>query len=180
MKFFRILFITSALIFNSCAEDLDFDQVNDYVLRPIYTSALTSFTLLPAQLFDSNGVQQNSITDITNFEVFTDDFVKDNIVKIDFYSEIKNDFDRAVTINIDFLDRNNNVVYSFTPIQVQSKELDFTYLEEIAIASNPTLSETFKIRVEAVLENTGTQMNPNSTEEFEFKSAITVYIEADF
>ena len=93
------------------------------------------------------------------------------------FLEIKNEFDRDVTINIDFLDDNDREIYTFSTINVRSGELNFTYLEEIEISQNPDIVNVTKVKIEASLENTGTQMNPNSTEEFEFKSSVTAYIQ---
>lgn len=179
MKYFKTVFLFFLLFMvNSCAEKLDFNQIDNFVLKPVYSASLTNLTLLPWQFFNTLGVQQSSIEDVSNFEVFQDPFIRNNVVKVDFYAAIKNDFDRAVTINIDFLDDNNNLVYRFNPIQVSSKDLNFTYLEEIDLTVNPSVRNTLKVRIEAELENTGTSMNPNSLEEFQLKSSVTVYIES--
>lgn len=180
MKSIRLAtIIFSIFILSSCAEKLDFDQVDDFVLKPVLTAPLTNFKLVPGQFFNVLGVQENRTEDITNFEVFNEKLIRDNVVKIDFIAEIKNDFDRDVTIDVDFLDENDNLVYNFTPIEVRSKDLNYRYSEEIEISSNPSIKDTFKVKIVAELENTGTQMNPNSLEEFEFKSAVTVYIESE-
>ena len=171
--------LLSLFILSSCAEKLDFNQIDNFVLKPVLTAPLTNFTLVPGQFFNVMGTQENRVEDITNFEVFDEKLIRDNVVKIDFIAEIKNDFDREVTIDVDFLDENNNLVYNFTPIQVASKDLNYRYSEEIEIASNPSIKNTFKVKIVAELENTGTQINPNSLEEFEFKSAVTVYIESE-
>lgn len=178
MKFSKLIFLF-VLFFSltSCYEKLDFDQLDNYVYKPIFTSSLTSFTLVPGQFFNSQGVQENSIVDETRFEIFETNIVKDNVVQLDFYAEIKNEFDRDVTINIDFLDDNDREIYTFSTINVRSGELNFTYLEEIEISQNPDIVNVTKVKIEASLENTGTQMNPNSTEEFEFKSSVTAYIQ---
>lgn len=174
------IFCFALLNLTSCYEKLDFDQIEDYVLKPVLTSSLTNFTLLPIQFFNDLGVQSFRTSDVTEFEIFNNSFIRDNVVKIEFFAEIKNEFDRDVIINITFLDINNNPVFTFTPIEVNSNDVDYTYLEEIEIAGNPSILNTFKVKIEAELENTGTQMNPNSKDEFNFKSSITVFIESEF
>ncbi len=175
-----LLFFLTFSTLTSCYEKLDFEQLDDFVAKPILTASLTNFKLVPARFFNSQGIQESSITDVTNFEIFDNAFVKNNVFKIDFYAEIKNEFDRDVTLNITFLNENDLPVYQFSPIEVTSNNLNYTYLEEIEIATNPEIKRTYKVKIEAELENTGTQMNPNSTEEFEFKSSVTVYIESEF
>lgn len=168
------------LILTSCYESLDFDQINDHVSKQTVTSALTFFTVKPIQFFDETGVQQYTISDITQFEGLNNQFVRDNLVKIDFNAQIKNEFDRDVSIQVEFLDRNNDVVYSFTPIIVAENELQYTYFEEIEIATNKPILNTKFVRISTSVENTGTQMNPNDISEFVFKSSVTLHIESSF
>ncbi|PQJ82577.1 hypothetical protein [Polaribacter glomeratus] len=166
------------LVLTSCYESLDLNQLDDHVSKPVLTSSLTYFTLVSAQFFDSNGIQQNSISDSTQFKGFENSYIRDNLVKIDFNAEIKNEFDREVSLQVDFLNNSNNVVYSFTTILVEKEDLNFKFLEEIEIASHPTILNTTKVRISTSIENTGTQMNPNDTRELVFKSSVTLFIES--
>ena len=176
----KFSFIASIFLFFSCAESLDFNQIDDYVNKPIFTASLTYFTFVPADFFDSTGtIQQNSISETTNFDALQSQFVKDNLVKLDLDVAIKNEFDREVTIRVEFL--NNNVtVYTFTPIIIKGNTLNYKYLEEIEIASNSAILNTTQVKITAELENTGIQLNLNDPIEFEFKSSVTMYIESSF
>lgn len=168
------------LVICSCSEPLDLNQIKDYVSKPVFTSSLTYFTVVPAKFFDSTGtIQQNSITDTADFKAIESQFVNDNLVQMDFNAEIKNEFDRDVTIKIEFLDDSNSV-YTFAPLIIQSKDLNFTFLEEIDIAANPQILNANQVKITAELENTGTQMDLNDPSEFEFKSSVTFYIESSF
>jgi len=180
MKSFKKYSILSYFfIFFSCSESLDFNQLDDYVSKPIFTAALTYFKVVPAKFFDSSGtIQRNSVTEITNFDVLQNQFIKDNLVKFDLNAQIKNEFDRDATINIQFLNANNVAVYTFSPIFIESKNTNFNYLEEIVITANPTILSTTKIKITAELENTGIQMDVNDPSEFEFKSSVTFYLES--
>ncbi len=175
----KISLILSFFMLSSCYESLDFNQVENYVHKPIVTSALTYFKVLPFQFFDTSNVQQSQIQDVTDFKIFETNYIKDNLARIDFNVEIKNEFDREVTFNVEFLNNSNNVVYTFTPIVVQSNDLDFMYLETILIASNQNVLNAGKVRITAILENTGVALNPSDTSEFEFKSSVTLYIESE-
>ena len=106
----KIYFLAFFFVFVNCSDSLDFNQIDDYVNKPIITSSLTYFTVLPSQFVDSNGgVLQNSISDIFDFEVFQNKYVRDNVVKIDFNAEIKNEYDKDVTIFVEFLDVNSQI-----------------------------------------------------------------------
>ncbi|MBU3009869.1 hypothetical protein KO506_00450 [Polaribacter vadi] len=182
MRFSKLIyFILSFFVFTSCAESLDFNQLDDYVVKPVLTSSLTYFKVSPIQFFDENGVQQNSREDITDFIVFENSFFRKNVVKMVFNAEFKNEFDRDAMIQVDFLDANNIAIYSFAPIIVESGDVDPPpYEEDIVIATNPNILSATKVRFRAFLEDTGTQMNPLDTSEFEFKSSVTLFVESDF
>lgn len=163
---------------SSCYESLDFNQLDDQVSKPVFTSALTYFTITPAQFFDSNGNEKNSIFDFTNFYGFQNSYVKDNLVKLDFNAEIKNEFDREVTIHIDLLNRNNIVVFTFDPIIVEFGDLNYLFFKEIEIASQPNILNTEKVRITTSVEDTGAPMNALDTSKFVFKSSVTIFIES--
>lgn len=178
----KISLVLSLFLLTSCYESLDFDQINDYVFKPVFTTALTYFKVVPAQFFDSSGtIQQTSVSEVSDFQIFNNNFFSENIVKIVFNSEMKNEFDRDVTILFELLNGSNNTVYSFTPIFVESNSINPPpFIEEIIIASNPNIANATQVRITAKLENTGVQMDLNDTSEFEFKSAITYYSETEF
>ncbi|WP_439132550.1 hypothetical protein [Polaribacter sp.] len=169
------------LLLTSCAENLNFSQIKDYVLQPILTSSLTFFSVQPSQFFDSNGVQQNSRQDITEFDLFQDSIISDNVVKMVFNATFKNEFDRGANIKIDLLNSSDDVVYNFSSIFIERRDLNPpAYEEEIILASNPDIFTATKVRIIASLENTGKPMNPLDTSEFEFKSSVTLFIATDF
>ena len=176
----KVAVILNLIIITSCAESLDFEQVNDFVLKPVFTSALTYFTVQPFQFFDETGVQENSIEETSEIDLFQDSTIVENVVKMVFNAEFKNEFDRDVSIQVDFLNDQDLPVFSFTPIYVESEDLSpEPYEDEILLADNPDIYNAVKIRIRASLENTGTQMNPFDNTEFEFKSSITFFIESE-
>ena len=179
--FKKISFLLSFFVIISCYDSLDFDQIDDYVYKPVFTAALTYFKVTPAQFFDSSGtIQENSISDVSDFRGFKNNSIRNNVFKIVFNAEFKNEFDRDVTIQVDFLNENNIALYSFSPIFVESNNVNPpAFIEEVVIASNPNILNTTQVRIRADLENTGTQMNLNDTSEFEFKSSVTFYIESE-
>ena len=173
-RLLQLSVICCLLVFNSCYEELDFDQINDYVYKPVITSSLTFFTVVPIQFFYAAGVQED-----LDFKVFEDSFVKNDIVKIDFSTLIKNEFDRDVTLDVSFLDDNNTLLYQFASIVIPAGDLESTFTEEVFISTNPAIVNTTKVRIRAELEDTGTSMNPNDTSEIEGKSSVTLYIESE-
>ena len=173
----KISLILSLFILVSCYNSLDFDQLDDYAIKPVFTSSLTYFTVTQAQFFGPDGIQVN-IDDFSAFEIFENDLVRENVVKIDFNAEMRNEFDRDAFIEIEFLDDNEDVVYRFTRFVIQENTNLKKFVEEISINDNPDILNTSKVRINAALEDTGIPLNANDTSEFEFKSSITFYMES--
>ncbi|AOW18743.1 hypothetical protein LPB03_15340 [Polaribacter vadi] len=178
----NIALIFSLFILISCAESLDFKQIEAYTLKPVFTTALVSFKAKPIQFFDSSGtIQKNSVSDVFEFKGFDENYLRNNVVKLIFNAEFKNEFDRDVTIQVDFLNRNNIIIYSFSPIFVESFDVNpAPYEEEIIIADNLQVLNATQVKITASLENTTTQLNPTDTSEFDFKSSVTLFIESEF
>lgn len=181
MKSLKIIsFVLGFFLVTSCSDSLDFDQIDNYIYEPTFTSALTFFSVSPFQFFNPSGVQENEIIHIDDFQAFQRDFVRDNVIKVDFNAEYKNEFDRDITIIFEFLNNNMDLVYLAQPIFVEANDVSPpAYLEEIIIADYPDILNASFIRVKAAIEDTGTQMNPNDTSEFEFKSSITLFIKSE-
>ncbi len=176
-KAFIILFF---LALTSCYQSLDFSQAEDYVLKPVITSALTYFTAMPSQFFDALGDPKMSISDTSDFKGFEYNVIRNNLIKIGFNAAINNAFDRDVIIQVDFLDSTGFIVYSFAPILAAKNNLNIKYLEEIFIATNPNILNTTQIRIIATIDNIANPMNANDTSKFELKSSVTLYIESEF
>jgi hypothetical protein len=176
----KISLVLGLFLLISCYESLDFKQLNEFLVKPVFTLALNYFSIVPSQFISSNGTQQISITDVTEIKGLQDVYITNDIVRLEFNAEIKNELDRGVTINVDFLDRISRLTYSFTAITIESNDLDYIYLEAIDIVAYPDILNTSKVRVRLELENTGVPLNPNDTSEFEFKSSVTLFIESSF
>ncbi|WP_155810401.1 hypothetical protein [Polaribacter sp. Hel_I_88] len=165
-----------------CTETLDFTQIEDYKLKPVVTAALASFTAKPIQFFDSSGtIQNNSVSDVFEFKGFDERYLRNNVVKLIFNAEFKNEFDRDVTIQVDFLNSSNIIIYSFSPIFVESFDVNPPpFEEEIIIADNLQVLNTTQVKITASLENSTTGLNPSDPSEFDFKSSVTLFIESAF
>jgi hypothetical protein len=175
-KLIPILFYFLAI--TSCVDNLDFSQIEDYSITPEYTVSLTYFTILPFQFFNQTGVQESQKTDITDFRVFDNSFTRDNLVKVDFNVEIKNEFDRNFTLQIDFLNENLNVTHHFKEIEVNANNLNYKFNETIEVSTNPNIKNTTKVRVN-VIDNSSAPIESTDTTEFEFKSSAKFYIDTD-
>ena len=98
----RVLGLSLLLLFSfSCASDLDYNQVNDLKLEPVFVANLAYFDI-PANGFVTNGVEQNLIFDTADVDVFKDNFFRDNLKKVEFLFEMENTINRAYLVNLVF------------------------------------------------------------------------------
>ena len=110
--FNRILGMLILALFSfSCVSDLDFNQVSDLKLEPVFVSNLAYFDVLANQ-FVTNGVEQIITVDTPTLDVFKDSFFKDNLVRADLFFEINNTINRAYTLDLIYLDKNNQSLYT--------------------------------------------------------------------
>lgn len=100
-----------ALFSFSCASDLDFNQVNDLVVKPTYVANLSYFDI-PAKDFVTNGVEHNLGFDAQNFDVFRDTYFKDHLTKAELFFEVNNTINRAYILDVVLLDQNNVTLYT--------------------------------------------------------------------
>lgn len=162
-------------VITSCVNNLDFSQIEDYSISPEYTVSLTYFTISPPQFFDQAGVQLPERSDITDFRVFENSYARDNLLKLDFYVEIKNEFDRDLTLQISFLDDNMNVTHRFNDLKVKANNLNYKFDETIEVRINPNIKSTTKFRV-VIIDNSAKPLDASAKTEFEFKSSVKIYM----
>ncbi len=167
------------LLMISCVEELDFSQLDDYKATPEYVSSIAYFTIQPIQFFNQSGTQETEKTDVTDFRIFDNIYIRKNLVKIGFHVAIKNEFDRGFTIQIDFLDDNNNPTHKFKEIKVAAKNLNYKFDETIEVSANVNVINTKKVKVFVKIDDAATPLDPKDTSEFEFKSSAKIYIDTD-
>ena len=174
-KYLNILFLFFISI--SCTNELDFSQIDDYSAKPEYIGAVTYFTVLPLQFFNQSGVQETERTDITDFKIFENDYLKKNLVKIDFNVEIKNEYNTAFVIQANLLDENGNDIYVFKELTVAANNLDYKFIETIEVSANPNIKNTAKVKVVVKFADSSVVVDPNAKTEFQFKSSVKIYLD---
>jgi hypothetical protein len=108
-KFSAILILS--ILSLSCSSDLDFNQVNDLKVEPVFITNLATFDV-SANQFVIAGVEQNVAGDVLNFDVFKDTYFNNALTKADFFFEINNTIARAFKIKLYLLDANNQPIYT--------------------------------------------------------------------
>ncbi|MDN3666186.1 hypothetical protein ACFFU1_11715 [Algibacter miyuki] len=104
-------FTLSSLLF-ACTEEIDFDQAEDLVIKPVVSASLAYFDE-PATQFFVAGTEVTSVQDFVSVEFFNNEFVVDNVEKAELVFETKNTINRTFELQIDFLDASGRVQHSF-------------------------------------------------------------------
>ncbi len=173
----RILSILILILFSSsCASDLDYNQVNDIKLEPVFISNLAYFDI-PANEFITGGVEQNVIFDASTVDIFSEKFFTDNLNRVDLFFEVNNAINRSYSIDLVFLDRNNQPVHS-TNFIVPAYTGAENIVAKTEIFENATLDllkRTTKITFTLTMF-AGPPLNENSTGSLKLRSGITAYL----
>ena len=177
VPFHRILIPLLLTLFSfSCSSDLDFNQVNDLKLEPIFISNLAYFDI-PANEFITNGVERSIIVDSPTVDVFNDAFFKNHLTKADISFEIDNTINRGYTLDIVFRDKNNQSLYSINlniPAYSGTENL-ITKTEVFENAKLDLLKSTTKMTF--VLKMlAGSPLSENSSGSIKLRSGVTAYL----
>jgi len=159
---------------NSCTSNLDFNQANTIVVEPVVVSNLASFEM-QASSFNVGGVEQPSLGAFSNFDVFSDPNLIRHVLEADFYFEIDNGIRRDFTIDINFLDDKDALLYTIS-FGVPANTSAFKYTIPFRGANLSLLEQTRKLAFVIHL-NPGTPvLTSTSTEILKLRSSLTAYL----
>lgn len=166
------------LIFG-CSEDVDFDQIEDYTLKPSYALSLTYFTISPNNFVPIPGAPPiTEISEKSDVKIFETSFIRQNLVQLDFDFEITNRFNGDFTVEISLLDENDNLIYQLNDLNVAANNLEFKQTEILNIESNPTVRNFTRVEVKLSLDDKTTPIIASDVGEIIFNSAATIHLEA--
>lgn len=169
-----------AFLFISCSSDLDFDQVNDLKLEPVFVANLAYFDVAANQ-FTDNGSEQQIAFDVQEFDAFRKKFFRDNLVKAEFDFEIENTVNRAFTLNLLLLDDNNQIlqtlIFAIPAYSGGSNVIKYP-TEVFENQRLELLKQTTKVGF-LVRMASGPPINENSSGNLKLRSGATVYLEIE-
>jgi hypothetical protein len=172
-----ILITTLACCFFSCSSDLDFEQVNDLNVQPVFIGNLAYINLLSSE-FISNGTETPILSYTSDVDFLTKPFIDENLVKTELYFRIKNTINRAYTYNMFFLDKNGQPIYNIrmdvpayngTEVVVEKTEI-FT------AANLDVLKNTARI-VFSIRMLSGPPITAATPGRVELSSSVTAYLD---
>ncbi|MET3026693.1 hypothetical protein ABXT06_08465 [Flavobacterium sp. UW10123] len=105
--------LLAAIFFLSCSSDLDFNQVNDFKIEPVFVANVAYFNV-KANDIEDDGTAHQIPPDVEDFDVFKNKFLNDHLTKAELNFEIENTFNRAFKVEIVFIDANDQPTETIT------------------------------------------------------------------
>ena len=173
-KISSILF--SVFLLFSCSSDLNFDQVNDFKIEPVFVANLAYFNIPGNRLIDDGGT--NVYPDVRDFDVFKDKFFNERLKKAEFDFEVENNINRAFVLNMLLLNDQNEVLQtiSFTVPSYKGTPNVIKYPTEVfENARLDLLKQTQKIGFVVVIAS-GPPLNSQSEGNLKLRSSATAYL----
>jgi hypothetical protein len=167
------------LVVISCVDDLDLSPLDNFKATPTYSVAAVHFTVLPFQFFEQSGNQMNEIREITDFNLFENDYIKNKTVKLEFNAEVLNEYDNDFILEVQLLNANYLPIFKFEKISVSANDLAYQFKQTETLISNPSLINMRGLSITIKTNNPSLVLNPNDSTELQFKSFIKVYLDTD-
>ena len=112
---FPFLLVFAAILFHSCARDVDFEQASEVTLRPVVELNLIFFDLEADRFVDSlTGQVNRSVRDTTEIRFLDDSGTQESLVRLDFLFQFLNSIDHSFDVDFQFITEENDTAYAFS------------------------------------------------------------------
>ena len=163
--------------FLSCSQPLDFKQLEEYKIMPSISSSLVFFSIDAAN-FNSiiSGIPAvTEVNETSDFKLLENSFIKQNLVKLDFYFEIKNEFNRAFLLDVNLLDADSNTIHKvFEGFEIRGNSLDISAEVLLIIEDFPQVVNFTKVQFIIGLKDTVTILDASNLSKIECKSSLVI------
>lgn len=177
----KIIPLLLLFMITSCVKDVDFEQAEDFSISPVLESSLIFFDFPASEFEEPTGTAIVTVGDDLELDVFNDEFLRDNLIKAEFFFEITNSIDRSFRADVIMYDENDQITYAFD-IDVApdgNNEVITTHTEVFEDALLEQLKNT--VRLELILNMfpsvTGIPLNQNSQGNIKMRSKVTLFFQ---
>ena len=172
-------FLLLAFLSFSCSSDLDFNQVDDLKLEPVFVANLTYFDV-PANAFVDNGNEQSVVFDAQDFNPFKNSILRDDLVKAEFDFEITNTIARAYRIDLNLINKNNQTIETLTfNVPAYSGTANIHNFSEVFENQRLALLKTTAKISFAITMAPGSPLTETSPGNLKLRSGATLYLEIE-
>ncbi len=178
-SFFKTIIVITFFVGSlfSCSSDLDFGQVDDLNIQPVFTTNL-AYLQFKASDFIVNGREQLFFSYTSNVDFFNTSVVEEDVNKAELYFRFKNTIERAFVYSVTFFDVNNAPIYTirvnvpaYSGNEILIEKTETFTGDNLAILSNTTHI------VSSVLMLPGEIITNTTLGRVEFSSSITAYFD---
>ncbi len=145
-----LILLTLALVLQSvsCVKDVDFDQVEDVVLTPVFEADFIFSTFDTAQFVDPDIdptiiIPEVVVDDTLNYDLLGSDFIVDNLEQVELTFEFSNTIEREFEFDFGFLNGAGQRIgpsFSITVNAGMGPGTDPVPTNEIIILDNATIN----------------------------------------
>ncbi len=170
------------LCFNACVEDVDFDQADSLAISPPLELSVIHFVEPASTFVDDFGDELTTVRDSVSIDIFSDEFVVDNLVKADFLFETTNTVNRAYQAQIDFFNDSFELQNSFNfevGASTNNQDIIVQYIEVFEGQELEALKTTTNLVLAFTLQpsNDGSILDEDSPGELKLKSKASFYLD---
>jgi hypothetical protein len=174
----KTLAIFASIVFSfSCSSDLDFKQVDEFNIQPVFTTNLAYFDL-KASDFVVNGTEKSVLSYLAVIDVFNSSFFDKNLAKTDLFFKVNNTINRAYTLNLALLNNQNQILYNINiPVPAYTSGQNTVTKTVVFDAANvDILINTTKINFTLIMFS-GPPLTNTSAGNIELSSSVTAYLD---
>ncbi len=148
-KVYLLLCILIMALFTvSCVEDLDFDQVEDVVLTPVYEVDFIYSTFDTREFIDPNidpsiTIPQVAVDDTLNYDLLGTDFIVDNLERVELTFEFRNTIERDFDLTFGFLNDAGSPIgpiYNLTALAGNGEGTEPVVTTEVIVLDSATIN----------------------------------------
>ncbi|MCB4807733.1 hypothetical protein LG651_05680 [Tamlana sp. 62-3] len=112
---FKIIpFFIGIILLTSCTEEVDFNQANQIQISPTVELSLV-YSQADVNDFLVNGQEVvTTETDFIEVDIFNDQFINDNVTKVDLHFETENTLPREFQYAVNFYTETGNYLYTYS------------------------------------------------------------------
>ena len=170
----NFMLLSLLLLVGGCASELDFDQVEQFELEPVYVGNLTYFDIKAAD-YPTSSIAK-IILDQQDFSPFQQAFMRENLIKSELYFEVENTIQRSFLIQFEMLNASGGVIYTI-PISIGASTggvVNVTHTDIFEGAKLSALKQMTQVRF-VLLMQSGVPITSTSTGNLKLRSGATLY-----
>lgn len=175
MKMYIYLMVLVCFFLGSCVKDVDFDQVDDIEINTIHNVSLIHFDMDPSHFLGNFGNEVLKRSDTTALPIFGGNYTVNYLNQAELKYKFSNTFDRAISLEIEFLDEYNGSLFTLQKINIDANISDFEVTQVFDEFELQRFTNTERIVVNLLMANGSPPLVANQSYLFNSQMAVLLY-----